>query len=451
MNDISYEKILKSARPITIPKHIVKQPKGSLSAPVIAPEIVIPPLNSDIRFSSILPEKQITQIPGFASLQDIEIPENFCWGIKDNLDSDAILKKKQLITQPQNQMLCGSCWAISTAGIISDNFVVSGLVDYPPNLSTTWCLSCYPQLRCNGGNAAKLFNDIKMNGITSNNCVDYSWCSKNNNCNGSGTKHFSAETDLSKMIPSCGCYNSGKFLLYKINDVYSVENKNQTDEEFIKRHIFLNGPIMGGYVVYGNFMSGIFTNPNINEGVYFENGIYDGSGEIKYNDNFSPKNDILGAHAIAIVGWGIAKNCQIDNIGTINDVPYWYCRNSWGSKWGMDGGFFKMAMYPFNKFAQFDRIVNVGNFRVGGMVRCKASSSPELTLFNSNNYNGSKEQPDDFYKMDKFDKNIYPNNEKSKNNGAITNNIQIRNIILYISISIILLVIIVFIIKTIKK
>ena len=31
------------------------------------------------------------------------------------------------ITTPGNQGLCGSCWAISSAGIISDNFVVSGL------------------------------------------------------------------------------------------------------------------------------------------------------------------------------------------------------------------------------------------------------------------------------------------------------------------------------------
>lgn len=57
-------------------------------------------------------------------------------------------------------MLCGSCWAISAAGIVADNHVVSETVNWKPDLSTTWCLSCYPQSQCQGGNPALLYEDI---------------------------------------------------------------------------------------------------------------------------------------------------------------------------------------------------------------------------------------------------------------------------------------------------
>jgi hypothetical protein len=85
-----------------------------------------------------------------------------------------------------------------------------------------------------------------------------------------------------------------------------------------------------------------------------------------------------GLHAVSIVGWGIAKNVQYDN-DKYGDVPYWHCRNSWGSNWGYEGGYFKIAMYPFNKIAQFDKQVmtNVGG-PVGSMILVRATERPKI-------------------------------------------------------------------------
>jgi hypothetical protein len=39
----------------------------------------------------------------------------------------------------------------------------------------------------------------------------------------------------------------------------------------------------------------------------------------------------MGQHAVKIIGWGVE-----------NKIPYWIVANSWGSRWGALGGFFKI-------------------------------------------------------------------------------------------------------------
>lgn len=52
---------------------------------------------------------------------------------------------------------------------------------------------------------------------------------------------------------------------------------------------------------------------------YYESGIY-----------HHAYGNLLAAHAIAIVGWGIEE-----------DQKYWLIRNSWGADWG-EGGYFRI-------------------------------------------------------------------------------------------------------------
>ena len=98
-------------------------------------------------------------------------------------------------------------------------------------------------------------------------------------------------------------------------------------------------------------------------------------GKLKFSDSMT--SEAAGLHAISIVGWGVAKNIQYDN-DKVGDVPYWHCRNSWGKKWGNAGGYFKMAMYPFNKIAQFDKQVmtEIGG-PVGSMILIRATERPK--------------------------------------------------------------------------
>ena len=375
-----YGKKLQNAKPIIVKTHLIqrKGDLGALKTIHTIEEQIIPPLNSIIEFST-LPQYKISEHVGLAALDTTVLPENFNW--RDNGGD-----KASLLSKPENQMLCGSCWAISVAGIVADNHVVSGTVNWKPNLSTTWCLANYPQFQCKGGNPGILLTDISNSGIATNNCVDYSWCTENQLCNGKATAHFKENNvDLSKLIPNAGCYDASvPHYLYYIDPptTISLTDSNMDPVLFtntIKKHILLYGPVQGGFLVYKNFMNGAFS--KINGGVYLETGIYDNE-EITFNKSQLNEENYVGTHAIAIIGWGVQKGIKVSS-SSITDVPYWYCRNSWTEKWA-DGGYFKMAMYPYNKISQFDNIVTIktqkGNIKAGGIVMLRATKKPEYKM-----------------------------------------------------------------------
>lgn len=451
--DKNYDEHLRDAQPTHFGGETIHPPKGSMSAPRIVPPLTIPPINTDIQFSAVLPAFNLYQHPGIAGMDMATIPDIFDWRHITHSDSKEIKKKKSLIATPGNQALCGSCWAISGAGIVADNFVVSGLVTWKPDLSTTWSLACYPQQQCKGGNPAVLFEDIAKGGIVSNHCIDYSWCSQNPECNGSALKHFkeSKETDpnkvdLSTLIPTCGCYFGDKeHYLYKINPnsksmsigVPGITEKNIAAT--VKKHIYTIGPVMGGFIVYKNFMKGFFS--KMNGGVYFDRGVYD-KGEISFSDDSVSSENYAGSHAIAVIGWGMAKNIVIDETGKKDDVPYWYCRNSWTEKWG-DGGYFKMAMYPYNKLSQFDLSVTIetpqGQVKSGGMVMLSVSDPPEkktLKQISDVYMNIKRENPNDYYSTDP--KYIPPSKDASSGSIFTVKHIIFSIIILLIIVGIVL-------------
>ena len=312
-------------------------------------------------------------------------------------------------------MLCGSCWAISVAGIVADNFVISGIVDWIPNISTTWALMCNKQLQCGGGNPALLLEYISQYGIVSNHCVDYSWCTENPKCSGEATKHFETNAKvLSDLIPTsvdqiCGCYNDDvKFHVYYTNAPEAVSMglgglHGITFTNTIKKHIAYNGPVQGGFIVFKNFMDGGFS--KINGGVYLEKGVYK-NGTIKFDDKQIDPSNYGGSHAVSIIGWGIQEGVIIDNNGNKESVPYWYCMNSWSDRWA-DGGYFKMAMYPYNKIAQFDKLVTIntpkGFVRAGGMVMINVTEKPKLRKLGKikEQYQSMhRSEPDSYYTTD---------------------------------------------------
>ena len=340
-----------------------KQPEGSLgdlgpSGHVSTGPKWIAPLNTDIVFSEVHPF-QISAHSGLMAINPAEIPTTFNW--RDDGPPDI----SRNIAPPGNQLLCGSCWAMSCAGVVGDVHVVSKVVKWRPSLSTTYSLACYPQERCKGGSPAKLLTDISRNGLMSNACIGYGWCKNNDQCNGTATKHFkaSAETDISSSIPECGCISASEHYLYKssLPLSMSIGEGGLTQDNFaltVKKHIRTQGPVVVGFLVFKNFMHGTHAHPDLNNGVYLENGSYNKDGKIVFNPEQTSAREFVGSHAVAVIGWGVAKGTVIDNKGTKRDVPYWLARNSWGQKWG-DKGYFKMAMYPFNKTSQFDMKVRI--------------------------------------------------------------------------------------------
>lgn len=318
-----------------------------------------------------------------------KIPEEFNWSKVLLNDSESMIRKKSLMSTVKNQYLCGCCWAISCATAISDAYVVNDLVTWSPNVSYTYALSKYPQQKCVGGSARVLLEDIKKgDGISSDYCVDESWCLNDDRCLArDSSKHFqnNDKTYLSSLIPPEGCYDgTKKHYVYFVDDTYSLTvcetlkvNELQTK---IKQHIMVRGPVVGGFLIMKNFPDGKFTTSE--DGVYYERDNKDRSKEGCLVD--VDKDTIIGSHSVVIVGWGVSN---------VTKIPYWYCRNSWGENWG-ERGYFKIAMYPFNKICQFTKkikIIHDGVIKeVGGVTGFKVSRKPELRLLKSNNVSYNK-------------------------------------------------------------
>jgi hypothetical protein len=384
---MDFTKYLQSRKPV-----ILKETFKGLFGVTETREMVIPPLNTDVRFGNVLPEYSMgsfTYDPRYEHGDEPHesIDENFSWAIPIlDHDSDLILYKKARIHPVFDQQGCGSCWAVAFSTTMSDCLVVGGAVSWAPYISSTFCMACYPQGKCQGGQPAQLALDVEKNGVADVTCIDYSWCENDDQCNiRDSAQHFHVG-DQSNKIPNCGCYFNNDKYIYNINpgtDTFSVDNDDRVDiyRKTVQSHILNFGPIIGGYLVLKNFMNGQFTRSN--GGVYFDRADYENishDGTIPFSDNVKSSFNSQGLHAVSIVGWGVAKNIQYDT-DKVGDVPYWHCRNSWGIEWG-DNGYFKMAMYPFNRTAQFDKrvIVSVGmsNARIGGVIFIRATISPTI-------------------------------------------------------------------------
>ena len=389
-------------------------------------EPVIPPLTTDIRFSDLLPTFLEESTPENRQYyhrtsqgvvhhadQKINSPaagspshprgklhyhdhehENFSWTIPSTHDDERSLKKKKLIGSVLNQHMCGSCWAQAVAGAFSDCLVVGEVVQWSPHISPTFCMARYPQNMCGGGSPARLALDLEHYGTADQSCLDQSWCDFNQACNTTNAaNHFKRlnVNQLSSLIPKGGCYKGGEKLYYYLDkgtDMFAVTDQLNLEDfrRLVKYHILDFGPVIGGYVVLRNFLDGTFT--KVNQGVYFDRADYHGSSgsKLTFSDKQTDPDQVSGLHAVVIVGWGVAKGVQYDN-DKVGDVPFWYVRNSWGTRWGSQG-YFKIAMYPYNKVAQFDKVVRVNlkngtSAQLGGLILIRATQPVKIRKLHS--------------------------------------------------------------------
>lgn len=82
--------------------------------------------------------------------------------------------------------------------------------------------------------------------------------------------------------------------------------KSLIDIEEVKEEILKNGPMASSMIVFSDLLE-------------YSHGIY-------HTDGFQ---DLVGAHAVLIVGWSISGE----------GVEYWIVKNSWGEDWGEQGYF----------------------------------------------------------------------------------------------------------------
>lgn len=416
-----FEKKIKEA------KGIVKKPKGKLARASKVRPFFVPPLNTNIVLSKLKKEK----VSKKKLARALVLPENF--NLRDAYPIIICGDRNDPSTSQFQQYACGCCWAYAIATSISDVFVVQNKYLTNPNLSWTYILSCFPNINnpgdgsfpvsslCGGGDVPTTLLWLQQNGIPSSTCVDYAWCLNDPNCTGSGTD----TKEMDKAIPSCGCYRGGNFFKYKIKDVRRIaldQSNDQNPEQIallhsqMKQHLFVTGTMVGCFIVLENIVgvnpnslkTGDFKSAKNPEGVYLECvGVEEelksetpSSGNdldgciYRYENNaaVAPETKaetlgILGAHAVSVVGWGLAPVHRslvrpdierlypslktYDKDAAMVMVPYWWIRNSWGTGFA-ENGFFKMAAYPFNRITCVDRSINIKtdgrNISAGGSV-----------------------------------------------------------------------------------
>lgn len=295
-----------------------------------------------LRSSLSTAQKQyLNQFTTKASAPRIDLPLNY----------DCRERYPGHIGTPLDQAKCGSCWAFSVTGSLSDrirmesDFFLSTPLEYTNSDGSTImiknALSPYFLAACDFCQLTE--NDKKLFGILtdSNSC--------NQECGGGILQYAMIYASQNGLI-TMACNQKTRFqytchdvkewqksvvpnrddnahcYIYYFSEAYQVNKYHTSDfqveenqrrimmkenERAIMTEIFLHGPVSAGFAVYNNFSDFFAKNP---DGVYVRAG-----------------DTIVGGHAIVIIGWGEKEDGD----------KYWICRNSWSTKWA-DGGFFKI-------------------------------------------------------------------------------------------------------------
>ena len=168
-------------------------------------------------------------------------------------------------------MLCGSCWAFSSAGMLTDRFCIHSEGQINVTLSPQDMVSCnWENLGCNGGLLIPTIDYLITEGVVSDSCKPYK--DQNTQC-------------------SFKCENKSEEYVKYFCKPRSIIILSKADE--IKRELMTNGPLMVGMSVYEDFM-------NYKEGVYMHvEGVQ------------------VGGHAIKLIGWDYDEEDQL----------YWIVQN----------------------------------------------------------------------------------------------------------------------------
>lgn len=362
---------------------------------------VFPPNNCDPRIvAPRAPVQHLMQAAATAGAR--ALPYYFCWADADNVAKSKRWRKRDVKTlgpytsAVPNQHTCGSCWAVSSAGVFSDRWAI--FTQGPnPVLSASNILSCvkkgYGGGRdnsrptgnapfvafancdgCNGGLPAGAAALFAYKGVVSERCEPYTWCTRNPACI-SVQGGVGGEGDvLNRTIPQCKeqpCagpearkYKARYYTtteapkLMALSPASTAEPGQFTERQFapgthsaalsitgvndIQRELFANGPLVGAMAIFLDFQAGTMEGTGDGwaptKGVYcnVQHGLFFERPYAKTAYGAS-ESELRGYHAVAVVGWGIERNVKDwtapAGSNQTFDLPYWIVRNSWGPQW----------------------------------------------------------------------------------------------------------------------
>ncbi|XP_046877432.1 cathepsin B-like [Hypomesus transpacificus] len=244
------------------------------------------------------------------TLPELEHPA----GVKlpDTFDARQQWPKCPTIQDIRDQGSCGSCWAFGAAEAISDRLCIHSNAKITVEISAEDLLSCCEEcgMGCFGGYPSAAWEYWAKSGLvtgglygSNKGCRPYSIPPCEHHVNGTRPP-CQGEGDTPKCQTKCidgytPAYEKDKYFGKK---TYSVPSK----QEQIMTELYKNGPVEAAFSVYEDFL-------------LYKSGVYQ-----------HLTGDMLGGHAIKILGWGKENN-----------TPYWLAANSWNTDWG-NQGFFKI-------------------------------------------------------------------------------------------------------------
>ncbi len=226
---------------------------------------------------------------------------------------------KTYLSRVKNQSSCGGCYAFATTSALADCFNLRSLGKLHLNLSAARIILCdllgqysilllprqisseyvsnvFTQYGCAGNTLMESWMFLFTFGTNTEECFPESTINRKTNCQQVSSKNYDT------------CIDKEPAVFWRAQHVYAVAGipEDGGNEERIRQIIYKFGPVSTAMTIYEDFYT------------------FDTS-KIYVYDKYSRR---LNGHAVVIDGWG-----------EDDGVPYWWVRNSWGSKWGNNGYF----------------------------------------------------------------------------------------------------------------
>ncbi|ETO74854.1 hypothetical protein F444_09492 [Phytophthora nicotianae P1976] len=188
------------------------------------------------------------------------------------------------VSPVKNQGKCGSCWTFSTTGCLESHVKLKhGEFTILSEQNLLDCAQNFDNHGCNGGLPSHAFEYVKYNGGLDTE-ETYPYEAKEGKCK-FNTYHVGAQVD-------------------------QVVNITARNENELKAAVGSTGPVSIAFQVVSDFR-------------FYKSGVYESK------ECHSGEKDVN--HAVLAVGYGVEDG-----------KDHWIVKNSWGTKWGMDG-FFQIA------------------------------------------------------------------------------------------------------------